>query len=60
MHNTQSITQAIAALPKSFWQWVERTFTPAYQSEVERYLAQSTDHSDLTRRVKYLQYRGMI
>jgi hypothetical protein len=65
MHNTPHISHGIAAqmlasVPKSVWEWIKRTFSPAYQSEVELYLAQATDHADLTRRLKYLQYRGMI
>ena len=43
-----------------FWQWVKKTFTPAYRSEIEAYLADSTDHADVERRILTLQRRGMI
>ncbi len=43
-----------------FWQWVKNTFTPAYRSEIEAYLADSTDHADVERRILILQRRGMI
>jgi hypothetical protein len=43
-----------------FWNWVKATFTPAYRSEIEAYLADSTDHADVERRILALQRRGMI
>jgi hypothetical protein len=43
-----------------FWQWVRKTFTPAYRSEIEAYLAESQDHADVERRILTLQRRGMI
>ena len=43
-----------------FWQWVKKTFTPSYRSEIETYLAESTSHADVERRIKVLQMRGMI
>lgn len=43
-----------------FWQWAKNTFTPAYRSEIEAYLADSTDHADVERRILNLQRRGMI
>jgi hypothetical protein len=43
-----------------FWQWVKKTFTLTYQSEIEAYLADSVDHSDVERRIRVLQRRGMI
>ena len=43
-----------------FWQWVKKTFTPAYRNEVEAYLAESVDHADVERRIINLQRRGMI
>ena len=45
---------------KDFWQWVKKTFTPAYRSEIEAYLAESQDHEDVERRILILQRRGMI
>jgi hypothetical protein len=45
---------------KSFWDWVLATFTPAYRSEIEAYLADSQDHADVERRIMNLQRRGMI
>ena len=43
-----------------FWVWVKETFTPDYRKEIEDYLADSTDHHDVERRIKLLQQRGMI
>lgn len=43
-----------------FWQWVKKTFTPSYKSEIEAYLAESTCHADAERRIILLQRRGMI
>ena len=43
-----------------FWQWVKKTFTPSYRSEIEAYLADSTSHADVENRIKLLQRRGMI
>jgi len=43
-----------------FWDWVKTTFTPHYRSEIEQYLADSTDHADVERRIQILQRRGMI
>jgi hypothetical protein len=44
----------------NFWTWVKQAFTPAYQSEIEEYLAQSTDHFDLENKMKLLRQRGLI
>ena len=43
-----------------FWQWCKQMFTPAYQNEIESYLAESTDHFDLEKRQESLIRRGMI
>jgi len=43
-----------------FWNWVKKTFTPHYRSEIEAYLAESTSHADVENRIKLLQRRGMI
>jgi hypothetical protein len=43
-----------------FWQWVKKTFTPAYRNEIEAYLAESVDHADVERRIINLQRRGMV
>jgi hypothetical protein len=43
-----------------FWNWVKKTFTLSYQSEVEAYLADSVDYVDYENRVRNLQRRGMI
>lgn len=43
-----------------FWSWVKKTFTPQYRKEIEDYLAESTDHHDVERRIALLQRRGMI
>ena len=43
-----------------FWNWVKKTFTPSYKSEIEAYLADATSHADVENRIKLLQRRGMI
>jgi hypothetical protein len=43
-----------------FWSWVKKAFTPSYQSEVEMYLKDSVDHSDLENRMRSLMRRGML
>jgi hypothetical protein len=43
-----------------FWNWVKKTFTISYQSEVEVYLADSVDCVDYENRIRNLQRRGMI
>jgi hypothetical protein len=43
-----------------FWNWVKKTFTPAYRNEIEAYLAESTSHADVENRIRMLQMRGMI
>ena len=43
-----------------FWNWVKKTFTVSYQTEVESYLNQSVDYVDYENRVRNLQRRGMI
>ena len=43
-----------------FWNWVKKTFTISYQSEVEAYLADSVDYVDYENRVRILRQRGMI
>jgi len=40
--------------------WLKETFKPAYQNEVEAYLAQSTDYGDFIHRENVLRRRGMI
>ncbi len=45
---------------EEFWNWVKRTFTVAYQDEIDSYLSQSTDHCDLERRMQTLARRGML
>lgn len=42
------------------WSWVKKTFSPAYQTEIEGYLAQSVDLADLENRMIYLQRRGLL
>jgi len=43
-----------------FWNWVKKTFTISYQSEVEAYLVDSVDCVDYENRIRNLQRRGMI
>ena len=40
--------------------WVKDIFTSSYQKEVEAYLAESVDVSDLERRIRILQRRGIV
>ena len=42
------------------WSWIKKTFSPAYQSEIESYLSQSVDLADLESRMIYLQRRGLL
>jgi hypothetical protein len=44
----------------AFWQWVKKTFTISYQSEIESYLADSVDYKDFDNRMEILRRRGMI
>lgn len=43
-----------------FWEWCKQAFTPAYQREIEAYLADSSDHFDLQKRQDTLIRRGML
>ena len=43
-----------------FWSWVEKVFTPSYQSEIETYLNDAVDHKDLESRMATLIRRGML
>jgi hypothetical protein len=43
-----------------FWDWVKKTFTISYQSEIESYLADSVDYKDFDNRMEVLRRRGMI
>jgi len=43
-----------------FWNWVKKTFTISYQSEVEAYFADSVDCVDYENRIRNLQRKGMI
>ena len=45
---------------KDFWSWVEKAFTPSYQSEIDMYLKDSVDHKDLEARMQVLVRRGLI
>jgi hypothetical protein len=45
---------------KDFWNWVKKTFTPQYRTEIESYLAEAVDHVDVENRIRTLQRRGMI
>jgi hypothetical protein len=44
----------------NFWNWVKKTFTPSYRTEIESYLNDSVDCVDYENRVRNLQQRGMI
>jgi hypothetical protein len=45
---------------QSLKKWLQDTFTPSYRSEVEEYLAQSTDYGDFIHRENTLRNRGML
>jgi hypothetical protein len=45
---------------KDFWSWVEKAFTPSYQSEIDMYLKDSVDHKDLEARMQVLVRRGLL
>lgn len=49
-------------IPKlaDFWNWVVKTFSPFYHSEVQSYLSMSTDQADLEYRMKTLRNRGVL
>ena len=43
-----------------FWDWVKKTFTPSYQTEVEKFLSESVDIKDLESRMSVVQRRGFL
>jgi hypothetical protein len=45
---------------KHIMKWIQESFAPSYQSEIETYLSQSTDHADLEQRMRGLARRGML
>jgi hypothetical protein len=53
-------SQAVAALLARFGRWLEAKLQPAPRREVEAYLAQSTDHADLERRLRDVERRNQL
>jgi hypothetical protein len=45
---------------KTFFEWVEKTFTVDYRKEIDDYLADAVSHYDLEQRMKTLMRKGMI
>lgn len=45
---------------QQFWSWVKTTFTIDYRKEIEAYLSEAKDHSDLQNRMEVLQRRGVL
>jgi len=60
MHELEALGGVHAPRLSDFWSWVEKAFTPSYQSEVEMYLNDSVDHKDLESRMKTLMRRGLL
>jgi hypothetical protein len=52
--------QAIAALFARFGRWLEARLQTGPRREVEAYLAQSTDHADLERRLRDVERRNQL
>lgn len=60
IHDLKALEGVSMPSGSDFWSWVQKAFTPSYQSEVEMYLKDSVDHSDLEQRMKSLMRRGML
>lgn len=65
MHNNHSLdplggVEVPSLTLNTFWSWVRNAFTSSYQTEIEQYLAQATDHADLEHRMTTLSRRGLL
>jgi hypothetical protein len=60
IHDLKALEGVSMPVMSDFWSWVKNAFTPSYQNEVEMYLKDSVDHSDLEQRMKSLMRRGML
>ena len=52
--------EALSALLVRFGQWLESKLRPGPRRDVEAYLAQSTDHADLERRLRDIERRDQL
>ena len=52
--------QALKALLARFGHWLEASLRPGTRRDVEAYLAQSTDHADLERRLRDVERRNEL
>lgn len=61
MENTLSLfSLSFSNKLSEFWSWAKETFKSEYYSEIENYLAQSSDIGDLEHRMKLLRQRGVL
>ena len=51
---------SVPSMSNIFSTWVKKTFTPAYQQEINSYLGESIDHCDLEHRMSTLIRRGLL
>lgn len=52
--------EAVSALLTRFGQWLEARLRPGVRRDVEAYLAQSTDHADLERRLRDVERKNQL
>jgi uncharacterized protein DUF3563 len=52
--------EAVSALLARFGQWLEAKLRPGVRRDVEAYLAQSTDHADLERRLRDVERKNQL
>ena len=45
---------------KTFWEWVQKTFTVDYRKEIAAYLAEAKDYIELKQKMDILQRRGIL
>lgn len=51
---------SVPSMSDIFSAWAKKTFTPAYQQEINSYLEESVDHCDLEYRMSTLIRRGLL
>jgi uncharacterized protein DUF3563 len=52
--------EAVSALLARFGRWLEARLRPGVRRDVEAYLAQSTDHADLERRLRDVERKDQL
>jgi uncharacterized protein DUF3563 len=52
--------EAVSALLTRFGEWLEARLRPGPRRDVEAYLAQSTDHADLERRLRDVERKNQL